>query len=184
MTIARILLLGLLLLSSAPTQPLLFSQASVYFKTAAIIPRGTLKNVLDPAPAAGIYLTTPYYGRFKAHAQMMYSLLDGAQSPVSVHYIKSGAALSYTPPLPYLPGFGAGLGHYYTRAHNVYTPRPSGYLLRDNESEFGWYPFILWELSIAKKLRAAAGAEWDIVWSQSHYSHLPVIFIAMGWSWP
>jgi hypothetical protein len=170
-----------LLFTPAEAQTELFQQLRTSFFSGAVSPRGDLRDVLEDRPVFGLQLCTPYAGSWKAVGQFQYSLLDGDASPRSVHYLKTGLGLAYEFPGKYLPVTGLGLANFFIRSAG--RNADGGLLMDDNESEFGLYPFVIWNVGLFSRLSLHIGLEWDLILSEPEYTHLPAGYMGVGWRW-
>jgi len=145
-----------------------------------IFPQDNLRTVLDDRPVFGLKLSSPYYGNWRTNAELQYALLGG-DSPRSLHYVKTGLGVAYELPTVFLPVAGLGLSNYFIRS--TAGDADGDLLMDDNESEFGAYPFLCWNVPVYHKLFLQAGLEWDLVFSRPHFSQLPNVYLGLGWSW-
>lgn len=147
-----------------------------------LAPAGNLAGKLDPAPQAGLRLTTSYFGNWRAHGQFRFCRLDGNDVLASVYLAQAGTGLQWqSPASPWLPALGMGLGLYYVRI-DAKKPWVDRFLfLEEGESEFGFYPFLAWSRRLSKSWRLQWGCQWDVVWSEPEYEHLPSFHLGLGW---
>ncbi|MBF0432444.1 MAG: hypothetical protein HQK83_14260 [Fibrobacteria bacterium] len=158
-----------------------FKHFSTSFEAGAIVPQYELQDVLEPQPIFGLRVNTPYYKSWLVHAQMRYALLDGSDSPRSLHYIKTGIGLGYQFSFFSQPVLGIGLSNYFVRASDIRTAQK--FLLDDNESEFGVYPFLQVGFPLSTSFSLIAGFEWDMIFSEPRYSHLLNVNAGIEYRW-
>jgi hypothetical protein len=167
--------------SSLPAQTELFHQFQISVDAGVISPRGEINSILNDRPAAGLHFSTSYYKDWSVHGQLQYSLLDGSDSPRSVHYVKTGIGLSFDHSHVFVPAFGVGLANYFIRTAEKKSRE--GFLMDDNESEIGIYPFLSWDVFIFERFFVQAGMEWNMILSEPDQTHLPVVRLGAGWCW-
>jgi hypothetical protein len=173
--------LFLFLFGTSTAQTQLLTHFHTVLQVGGIFPRDQLQDILDNQAEFGFSAASPYYGNLLTQVDFQYSLLDGDESPRALHYFKGGIGLAYDLPAPYLPAAGLGLSYYFVRSLRKKT---GGFMfVDDNESEFGFYPFVRWTIPLSSKLFLQAGGGWDIVFTEPSYSHLPCAWLGLGWRW-
>ncbi len=147
-----------------------------------IAPVGKLADALDPSPGVWLQAKTGYVGAMKARVGINYALLDGEDSPASVHYARGGVGLEYEgwPAWVPVPSFGVSL--YFARVAQAKPGLRAAYL-ESNESEFGAYVGFAWKVPLQGRWRPEAGLVWDLVFSRPHLVHLPGVYAGMAWEW-
>lgn len=147
-----------------------------------LMPAGSLAGKLDPAPQAGLRLTTSYFGNWRAHGQFRFCRLDGSDVLASAFLAQAGTGLQWQSPVsPWLPALGMGLGLYYVRIDEK-KPGVDHYLfLEEGESEFGFYPFLAWSRRLSHSWHLHWGFHWDVIWSEPESGHLPSLHAGLGW---
>ncbi len=158
-----------------------FSHFSTALHAGVLSPQYELKDILGPRPLFGLRFNSPYKNNWLVHAQLQYAYLDGDNSPRSLHYIKSGLGLGFSFPVYSSPVLGLGFSNHFIRA--VVKRNSQKFLLDDNESEFGFYPFIHACLPITSSLDLTAGLGWEIIFSEPKYSHLPNLTAGLQYNW-
>ncbi len=154
--------------------------------TGIVSPAGKLSKALDPSPTLWLQGKTGYRGELKTRAGFTYALLDGENSPASVHYVRGGVGLEYeglsTQVSAWLPAPFFGVGIYFARVAAT-KPGKSVAYLETNESEFGGYAGLAWKARLRGRWHPEAALVWDMVFSRPYPTHLPGAYAGIAWKW-
>lgn len=155
----------------------LAGEAGIFF------PLGRLRDVLDPAPMAGLRATTSYYGNWRATAGLSAVLLEGPGSPASVALALAAAGLEWRGGPVWIPKPALALGLAYVRTVEKAEENGDYLFMDDGESEFGIQSSLLWMVPFGSGFQARAGARWDMMFTSPVYSHAASILAGTSWTW-
>ncbi len=159
----------------------LFKHLSLNFNASMIKPTQRLGDLLQPSPNFGVKLKSGYYSNIKCHVMLDYSLLTTSEKSTyqrDIHYIHAGLGAGYQPGSLFLPEIGLGVDISLIRSAEGYTGK--SLLMDDNESEYGVYPFLNWDIYFKEQWFININFLWSVIFSQPNYGHLPKAGIGIG----
>jgi len=147
----------------------------LYMQAGAWVPLGSLSAVLDQTVMSGLVLTLPYYGHWKMLASAEYASVFAPENQLDLHVMRGRAGLDHR-------YFGFGLNLCFVRAQDQQAAE--GYLLADNESDYGFWlalhsPDWQW-----KNWLFRIGGSWDVLWTQPRSSQFWSAGLSVGYAFP
>lgn len=149
--------------------------AVLYVQSGAWVPLGSLSDVLDHSVMTGLVLTLPYYGHWKMLASAQYASVFAPEHQLDLHVMRGRAGLDHK-------YFGFGLNLCFVRAHDQQAAE--GYLLADNESDYGFWVSVHspdWQW---KNWLFRIGGSWDVLWTQPRTSQFWSVGASAGYVLP
>lgn len=158
----------------------------IYSENTAILSTGigyrsalsNLGDELEPGPGVHLDGVLPYYQQTNLIAAVDLHIHQAPHFSRDILLGKAGLGLEYqklNTMHSILPRAGLGLSVFWART--ISAPEGQMFLLDDNEWEFGFFPFMQWEIPLTPSFSMGIFAETDFIFSEPVWTILPALYI-------